>query len=223
MEERGSPWEALRVHMLKIHGKKDLKISGRKVQAFKGQELFPFCASICHPYQTSCLCRSAQISSSMQAAILTTSVPSQQAFLSRAAVLPPWHRKRMGVFTLISQKKNIFWLQRSCYCYFIGARRGGYIRMINGSRGKEERGGKSVSSRRAEDIILNVIVRQLRAENMVTLLCIYTSSSPCLAPPACCGTYVTYHIMPQMPQHGGRKSRVTSLPLTVYWYSQQKS
>lgn len=94
--------------------------------------------------------------------------------------------------------------------------------MINGSRGKEERGGKSVSSRRAEDIILNVIVRQLRAENMVTLLCIYTSSSPCLAPPACCGTYVTYHIMPQMPQLGGRKSRVTSLPLTVYWYSQQK-
>lgn len=105
MEERGSPWEALRVHMLKIHGKKDLKIRGREVQAFKGQELFPFCASICHPYQTSCLCRSAQISSSMQADILTTSVPSQQAFLSRAAVLPPWHRKGMGVFTLISQKK----------------------------------------------------------------------------------------------------------------------
>lgn len=160
MEERGLPWEALQVHMLKIHGKKDLKISGRKVQAFKGQELFPFCASICHPYQTSCLCRSAQISSSMQAAILTTSVPSQQAFLSRAAVLPPRHRKRMGVFTLISQKKNIFWLQRSCYYYFIGARRGGYIRMINGSGGKEERGGKSVSSRRAEDVILNVIFRQ---------------------------------------------------------------
>lgn len=94
--------------------------------------------------------------------------------------------------------------------------------MINGSGGKEERGGKSVSSRRAEDVILNIIARQLRAENMVTLLCIYTSSSPCLAPPACCGTYVTYHIMPQMPQLGGRKSRVTSLPLTVYWYSQQK-
>lgn len=42
--------------------------------------------------------------------------------------------------------------------------------MINGSGGKEERGGKAVSSRRAEDVILNAIARQLRAENMVTLL-----------------------------------------------------
>lgn len=145
------------------------------------------------------------------------------SFPTQGSCAPSMAQEGDGGFHTHLTEKTFSDCKGAVTIYLIGAGRGGYICMINGSGGKEERGGKAVSSRRADDVILNVIARQLRAENTVTPLCTYTLSSPCLAPSACCGTYVICIIMPQIPQLGGRRSRVTSLPLTVYWYSQQKA